>query len=69
LVETSLFKLAKEKKANCIITVARTSVHWNVGDEIIAHIAPLPMHMAQQLAIATNKDKPKSSHAFLERYQ
>jgi hypothetical protein len=48
MVETLLLKLAKEKEIHCIITAAQRSSEWEPGDEIIANIAPLLTHAAQQ---------------------
>jgi hypothetical protein len=69
MVETSLLKLAKEKEIHCIITAAQRSGKWEPGDEIIANIAPLPTHTAQQWAIAANKAKPKAAQTLPKQYQ
>ena len=41
--------------------MARACSDWKEGDTIIAHIAPLSMHAAQQWAITANKDKLRTS--------
>jgi hypothetical protein len=69
MVETSLLKLAKEKEIHHIIATAQRSGKWEPGDEIIANIAPLPTHAAQQWAIAANKAKPKATHTLPKPYQ
>jgi hypothetical protein len=69
MVETSLLKLAKEKEIHRIIAAAQQSGEWEPGDEIIANIAPLPTHAAQQWAIAANKAKLKAAHTLSKQYQ
>jgi hypothetical protein len=69
MVETSLLKLTKEKEIHQIITAAQRSGEWEPGDEIIANIAPLPTHAAQEWAITANKAKPKVTHTLPKRYQ
>ena len=53
----ALYKWAKEKEIRCIVAVAWANNVWEEGDEIICHLAPLPMHAAQEWAIAANKEK------------
>jgi hypothetical protein len=68
-VETSLFKLTKEKEIHHIIATAQKSGEWKPEDKIITNITPLLTHAAQQWAITENKAKPKTSHTLPKQYQ
>ena len=57
VIETALYKWAREKEIRCIVAAVRANDVWEEGDEIICHLAPLPTHAAQEWAIATNKKK------------
>ena len=57
IIETALYKWAREKEIRCIMAAVRANNVWEEGDEIICHIAPLPTHATQEWAIATNKNK------------
>ena len=57
IIETALYKWAREKEIRCIMAVARANNVWEEGGEIICQLAPLPTHAAQEWAIATNKNK------------
>ena len=57
IIETALYKWAKEKETCCILTAARANDAWEEGDEIICQLAPLPTHATQEWAIAANKEK------------
>ena len=57
IIEMALYKWAKEKEIHHIVAAAQAKDTWEEGDEIICHLAPLPMHAAQEWAIATNKEK------------
>jgi hypothetical protein len=69
MVKTSLLKLAKNKEIHRIIAAARQSGEWEPGDEIIASIAPLPTHTAQEWAITANKAKLKVAPILPKQYQ
>ena len=57
IIETALYKWAKEKEIHCIVAAAWANNMWEEGDKIICHLAPLPTHAAQEWAIAANKEK------------
>ena len=57
VIETALYKWAKEKEIHCIVAAVRADNMWEEGDKIICHLAPLPTHVAQKWAIAANKAK------------
>ena len=57
IIETALYKWAKEKEIHCIVAAVRADNAWEEGNEIICHLAPLPTHTAQEWAIAANKAK------------
>ena len=57
IIETALYKWVSEKEIRCIVAAVRANIVWEEGDEIICQLAPLPMHAAQEWAIAANKEK------------